>query len=97
MGESAEVLLGEGLGPAGGAAVHWDVWVWLRVHGSQRPARHYVTDGQDLSDYYTSTLYAPGRGSGRPSRDWEDGDSEGSGEGYGTAVCGHQLWRGNGL
>ena len=88
MGESAEVLLGEGQRRTRSPAVHWHVWVRLRVHGPQRSPGDYLTNGQDLPHNYPSPLDAPRRGPGRPCWDWENGDSQGPGKGHGCAVCG---------
>ena len=97
MGESVEVLLGEGVRPAPGPTVHWAVWLWLRVHGPQWPAGHYSPNGQDLPHHDPGPVHAPRGSPGRPGWDGKDRDSEGSGKGHGTALCGDQLRRGHGL
>ena len=48
MGESAKVLLGPGTGRADGVPVHGEVWVRIRVHGSERQTRYHASHGQNL-------------------------------------------------
>ena len=66
MGESAEVLLGSAARRVDGPSVYWRVWVWVRVHGTQRKAGHHPIDRQNLPYYQSGEafmqLLSAGRG-----------------------------------
>lgn len=53
MGESVEVLLGSAARRINGPSVYGRVWVWVRIHGTERKTGHHPPDRQNLPDYLT--------------------------------------------
>lgn len=97
VGESIALLLGEGSGWARHPSVHWRLWLWIRIHGSERASCHHPIDGPHLPHAHPGPVHETRGSACRTGWNGKDGNDKGPCKGAWIALHCHQLWRRDGL
>lgn len=73
--------------------MHWDISIWLWIHGIEWAACHYCSNRSLLHDYYYSPHLSSWRCSCWASRNWQNWNYKRPCQIYGIALCCIQLRR----